>query len=43
MGPLSAQVRDFAVKSTEDGELDDEADWIYKHAFLDLPISQQQV
>lgn len=40
--PERFQVRDFAVKSTEDGELDDEADWIYKHAFLDLPISQQQ-
>ena len=37
------QVRDFPVKSTEDGELDDEAQWIYQHAFLEFPISQQQV
>ena len=37
------QVRDFSVKSTEDGELDDEAQWIYQHAFLEFPISQQQV
>jgi len=34
-------VRDFPVKSTEEGELDKEAKWIYKHAFLDVPISQQ--
>jgi len=31
------------VKSTEEGELDDEAEWIYRHAFLDAPKSQQQV
>ena len=31
------------VKSTEEGELDDEAEWIYRHAFLEMPISQQQV
>ena len=37
----SCQVRDFPVKSTEEGELDKEAKWIYKHAFLDVPISQQ--
>lgn len=36
-------MRDFVVKSTEDGELDDEAQWIYRHAFLEFPISQQQV
>ena len=40
---FSLQVRDFSVKSTEDGELDDEAQWIYQHAFLEFPISQQQV
>ena len=37
------QMRDFPVKSTEDGELDDDAQWIYQHAFLEFPISQQQV
>ena len=37
----SCQVRDFPVKSTAGGELDKEAKWIYKHAFLDVPISQQ--
>ena len=37
------QVRDFPIKSTEDGELDDEAQWIYRQAFLEFPISQQQV
>ena len=37
------QVHDFPVKSTKDGELDDEAQWIYRHAFLEFPISQQQV
>ena len=31
------------MKSSEEGELDDEADWIYRHAFLETPISQQQV
>ena len=41
--PLIQQVRDFPVKSSEEGELDDEADWIYRHAFLETPISQQQV
>ena len=41
--PLIKQVRDFPVKSSEEGELDDEADWIYRHAFLETPISQQQV
>ena len=32
------QVRDFPVKSIEDGELDDEAQWIYRHAFLEFPL-----
>ena len=36
-------MRDFAVKSAEEGELDDEAEWIYRRAFLEMPISQQQV
>ncbi|XP_067032168.1 transcription elongation factor SPT6-like [Acropora muricata] len=40
--PERFQVRDFPVKSSEEGELDDEADWIYRHAFLETPISQQQ-
>ncbi|KAJ7311009.1 Transcription elongation factor SPT6, partial [Desmophyllum pertusum] len=40
--PERFQVRDFPVKSTEEGELDDEAEWIYRRAFLDMPISKQQ-
>ncbi|CAH3024911.1 unnamed protein product [Porites evermanni] len=40
--PERFQLRDFPVKSTEDGELDNEAQWIYRHAFLEFPISQQQ-
>ena len=36
-------MRDIPVKSTEEGEVDDEAEWIYRHAFLEMPISQQQV
>lgn len=37
------QVRDFVVKPAEEDELDDEAEWIYRRAFLEMPISQQQV
>ena len=41
--PERFQVRLIPVKIPEEGELEEEAEWIYKHAFLALPISQQQV
>lgn len=40
---LFCQVRDLPLKPTEEGELEEEAEWVYKHAFLDIPISIQQV
>ncbi|EDO33602.1 predicted protein [Nematostella vectensis] len=41
--PERFQLRGVPVKETDEGELEDEAEWIYKHAFLYLPISQQDV
>ena len=40
--PLPPQVRSIPVQSTtEDGELDDEAQWIYQQAFCKPPITKQ--
>ena len=41
--PERFQIREIPIKPTEDEELEEEAEWMYKHVFLDLPISIQQV
>ena len=35
------QLREVPTKQSEDGELEEEAEWIYKQAFMTLPISNQ--
>lgn len=39
--PERFQLRPVPVKLTTEAELDDEAEWIYKQAFMQVPISQQ--
>ena len=39
--PERFQLRKVPVKETEEGELDEEAEWIYKQAFNTGTISQQ--
>ena len=39
--PERFQLRAVPVKLATDVELDDEAEWIYKQAFMQTPISQQ--
>lgn len=39
--PERFQIRAVPVKRATDPELDEEAEWIYKQAFMELPISQQ--
>ncbi|XP_031559934.1 transcription elongation factor SPT6-like [Actinia tenebrosa] len=41
--PERFQLRDVPVKPAEDSELEEEAEWIYKYAFLEQTISQQNV
>ena len=41
--PERFQLRSIPVCPTEDGELDEEAEWIYKYAFAAPPISQQDL
>lgn len=38
---LPPQLRQIRVTATEEGELDEEAEWIYKQAFINKPISKQ--
>ena len=38
--PERFQLRDIPVCPTEDGELDEEADWIYRQAFSTPPLSK---
>lgn len=38
---LSLQLRSIPVKSAEDDELEEEADWIYRNAFATPTISLQ--
>lgn len=39
--PERFQLRQTPVKETEEGELDEEAEWIYKQAFNSPPVSTQ--
>lgn len=39
--PERFQLRQIRVTATEEGELDEEAEWIYKQAFINKPISKQ--
>ncbi|CAB4018053.1 Transcription elongation factor SPT6 [Paramuricea clavata] len=39
--PERFQLREIASKPSEDGELDDEAEWIYRQAFMTMPVSNQ--
>ena len=39
--PERFQLRSVAVKLATEVELNDEAEWIYKQAFMQVPISQQ--
>lgn len=39
--PERFQVRQVPVKETEEGELEEEAKWIYKQAFDNPPVSKQ--
>ena len=39
--PERFQLRTIPVRSATEGELDEEAEWIYKQAFMVPPISQQ--
>lgn len=38
-----SQERDVPVEQAEDQELEEEAEWIFKHAFLEQTITQQDV
>lgn len=39
--PERCQLRGIAVCPSDDGELDEEAEWVYKHAFVTPPLSTQ--
>ena len=39
--PERFQLRAVPMKAASDSELDDEAEWIYKQAFMHPPVSQQ--
>ena len=39
--PERFQLRQVPVKPTEEGELEEEAEWIYKQAFVTTTVSQQ--
>jgi transcription elongation factor SPT6 len=39
--PERFQLRQVPVKETEEGELEEEAEWIYKQAFNTPPVSTQ--
>ncbi|KAK2165049.1 hypothetical protein LSH36_55g00040 [Paralvinella palmiformis] len=41
--PERFQLRSIPVCPTEEGELDEEAEWIYKFAFATSPVSQQDL
>lgn len=38
---ISLQTRSLAVQKTEEGELDEEAEWIFQNVFSKHPISKQ--
>jgi transcription elongation factor SPT6 len=39
--PERFQLRQVPVKATEEGEVEEEAEWIYKQAFSTPTVSQQ--
>ncbi len=39
--PERFQLRSIPVQETEEGELDEEAEWIYQQAFCRPPVSKQ--
>lgn len=39
--PERFQLRSVPVQPAVEAELDEEAEWIYKQAFMEMPISQQ--
>ena len=39
--PERFQTRSIPVKPSEEGELDEEAEWVFEHAFVKSPISKQ--
>ena len=41
MFPIPLQTRSLAVQKTEEGELDDEAEWIFQNVFSKHPVSKQ--
>ena len=41
--PERFQLRNVPVKPAEEAELLEEAEWIYKQAFMQPPISQQSL
>ncbi|XP_077995239.1 transcription elongation factor SPT6-like isoform X2 [Glandiceps talaboti] len=41
--PERFQLRAIPVRPTEEYELDEEAEWIHKHAFVTLPVTQQDM
>ena len=41
--PERFQLRTIPIKALEEGELDDEADWIYKQAFMTNTITSQSL
>ncbi|XP_046863856.1 transcription elongation factor SPT6-like [Xenia sp. Carnegie-2017] len=41
--PERHQLREVPMKAAEDKELTDEAEWIYRHAFMTMPITNQEI
>ena len=39
--PERFQTRSIPVKPSEEGELEEEAEWVFEHAFVKSPISKQ--
>ena len=39
--PERFQTRSIPVKPSEEGELEEEAEWVFEHAFVKFPISKQ--
>ena len=38
---ICLQLREIPTKPSEDGELDEEAEWVYRQAFMTMPVSNQ--
>lgn len=41
--PERFQTRLIPVKPSEEGELEEEAEWVFEHAFVKSPISKQVI